>query len=347
MKYPLLLRRYIKNDKFKEWVDAYGKSNTIYFHEYGEENPDINIYYIKLDSSALGFFAYWKMAIIGINYAKFYNLYPVINWTKSCPYYESTLFGVESNPFEYYFEPISKLSIKSIEHSKSVVIADINKDQIGVFAKALAYDFSNQIEDYVKIHKEYFHIRTELASNMEAQIGALFCGKKVLGVHIRGVEWGTIKNHPIPVSIEKYYEWIDLSVKENSFERIFIATDSEETITKCRNRYGSMMVTFDDVLRTKIGSRTLMIYDESIQRKNNHYLMGYEVLRDVLALSKCAGLIAGFSNVALAARVFKESEKEKYEFLKIIEPNAICERGISVSKAVKQMKQGKFDRKEK
>lgn len=342
MKYPLLLRKYIYDSKFKDWVDSYGKPNILCFHEYGEENPDMHLYYMKFDKPALGFFAYWKMGIIGLNYAKAYGLHAVIDWTNVSPYYEPDLFGEESNPFDYYFEPISTISVKSVQNSKRVVISDVNRDKIGAFSKGLAYDFDNQIEDYVKINKEYFHIKGDIRNQIDMQIEELFRGKRTLGVHIRGVEWGTIIGHPIPIMLEQYFEWIDFAIKKYGFEQVFIASDSEEAVERCLDRYGKIIVTFEDTLRSRPGSKTLMLFDNSIERESNHFLMGYEVLRDMLALSKSDGLIAGFSNVSLAARVFKESEDCKYVFLNIMESGGVCKKGIGADDAVKKMKQGKF-----
>ena len=66
--------------------------------------------------------------------------------------------------------------------------------------------------------------------------------------------------------------------------------------------------------------------------------MGREVLRDMLALSKCQGLIAGYSNISLAAIVWKNADEErKYEYCQIMQ-NKINRTGVSVEEAVKKMK---------
>ena len=54
-----------------------------------------------------------------------------------------------------------------------------------------------------------------------------------------------------------------------------------DTIEATKERYKNEIVSYTDVLRSKAGSKTLAIFDSSISRKMNNYLMGYEVLRDM------------------------------------------------------------------
>jgi len=95
------------------------------------------------------------------------------------------------------------------------------------------------------------------------------------------------------------------------------------------------------VARAAKGSKTLAIFDNSIKRENNKFLLGYEVLRDMTALSLCDGLIATYSNISLAAEINKISREEKYEYKYIFNPE-VNKSGLSPNKAVEKMKQGKF-----
>lgn len=342
MRMPLLIYRYIFNSDFKDWVNSYG-SNSLLIHRYGNQNDDKTIYYIKCDNPSCGFFAYWKLGIVGLNYAEKHNLTPVIDWTSSSPYYEPNKFGEKSNPFLYYFNPISSIDATEILQSKYVLFADLARDAIGKFSKeAFFYDFNNPIEEYVRINKKYFSIRNDVFLQMKEQIDCLLQGKNVLGVHIRGVEWGNIKDHPIPASLQSFFSEIKNVISTYGYEKVFVATDSEETLNQCKNVIKEKLITFNDVQRSLVGSKTLMIFDKSIIRENNHYLMGLEVLRDMLMLSYCDALIASFSNVGLAARVFKESRGENYRVIKIIKPKGICSRGMTANKAIKKMKKGTF-----
>ena len=61
-----------------------------------------------------------------------------------------------------------------------------------------------------------------------------------------------------------------------------------------------------------------------------------------MTLSYCSGIIAGFSNISLAAEVTKIAiEGKDYEY-KYLFKNKLNQNGMSTKKAVKKMKEGKF-----
>ena len=167
---------------------------------------------------------------------------------------------------------------------------------------------------FAAVNEKYIHIRKDLYCQILEEIHLLVGEKKTIAVHVRGVEWGNVHGHPIPVSLEIYTKIIDEALKEHSFEQIFLATDSEDTVDFLKKRYGNKIVLYNDMMRAKKGSRILTIYDESISKENRGYLRGYEVLKDMLTISFCDGIIAGLSYVSFAAEVFKCERGERYEY---------------------------------
>lgn len=342
MKYPLLINKYIKDSKFRKWIQDYNKPDVLIFEHLGSKNKESNIYYMNFNNEAWGFFAYWKFAIQGLDYAEEYNLKPFIDWSTNSPYYDEELFGKDSNPFNYYFKQVSDLKISDVRKSANVVFSRDYVDVTKRFMNELSYNFDNQIDDYVRLNKKYIQIKEDLEITLGMEIKQKLTGKRTLGVHIRGVEWGNIAGHPVPISLKDYIKKINEAMQKFDFEQIFLASDSQEAIEICKKEYGRKLITYENVLRSEPGSKTLMLFDPSIHRKNHHYKLGLEVLRDMLTLSKCEGLIAGYSNVSLAARVFKETRDEKYSFFEIMSSQQLCKSGISSNKAVKKMKKGNF-----
>lgn len=342
MYYPLLIKRCIQDDGLKQWIQDYKSNYSLIFRKNGDKYPDINIYYMRFSDETMGFFAYWKYTIIELDYAEKFSLIPVVDWTQNSPYYEPNKFGINSNPFEYYFEPVSDISVADVQECSQVNYGRLSLDITDKFKKQLDYDYQNMVDDYVKYNRKYIKVKPEIKQQLEKEISELFCNQKVIGVHIRGVEWGNILGHPIPVSVDEYLETVKIYVEKEGYQKVFVATDSEEALQRAKKFFGSKIVYFDDVLRTAAGSKTLMLFDNSVNRVDNHFKMGYEVLRDMLALSYCDSLVAGFSNISLAARVFKESRNEKYLHFEILHSLKICTKGISSQKAVKMMKKGKY-----
>ena len=56
-----------------------------------------------------------------------------------------------------------------------------------------------------------------------------------------------------------------------------------------------------------------------LDRENTHYLDGLEALRDVYTLAECNGLIAGLSQISIAARIVRLAENGSFEYMKILD----------------------------
>lgn len=141
-------------------------------------------------------------------------------------------------------------------------------------------------------------------------------GGRVLGIHFRGTDFKRNYNgHPVNLTVEDYITEIDRIMEHKSYDTMFLATDDLEAIKKLINRYGQKLVYYSDVTRSE-GDETVMKSD--CVRENHHYLLGLEVLRDMLTLAECDGLVAGLSQVSMAARIQKKSYGKEYEELVII-----------------------------
>lgn len=330
----ILQYRLKKNPLFREWYNDYYECHNIFkFQELGNLNQDKLIYIIKITDPTWGFFAAWKRVCIGLLVAERYKFIPVVDWIDSLYYEPNGVNGI-FNPFEYYFEPVSDISLDEANTSYNVTF--YGKNSNGIADTSYGAD-KKMIDDFVRVSKKYIRIKYDLYNDLTEQIKSFFRNRKILGIHVRGVEWGNIKAHPIPVGLEDYADNADKAIEKYGFEKIFLATDSEDTIAFFQKRYGDNLVFYNDSLRSGSGKKVLAIYDDTIRREENHYWLGYEVLRDMLTLSFCDGIIAGISNVSLAAEVFKKTRDEAWDY-KYILKQELCKNGISVNKAIKLMK---------
>lgn len=334
-----LQHRISKDNNFEQWIKDYDECcSMVKFQEFGNKNKDKNIYLMKFDDSAMGFFAYWRFSIIGLAFAERYNMVPVIDWTDKGPYYEKNGVNGIKNPFEYYYYPVSEVSVEDVNESYNVSYYSRNSNGIS----NIKYGNEENLEvDYIYFNRKYMKLKEDVQLKIDEQVKKLLNNKKTLAVQVRGVEWGNIKGHPIPLSLEKYTEEIDKAIELYGFEQIFLATDSEDTIEYLDNKYKGKIVFYNDVARASKGSKTLAIFDPNIKRENNNYLMGFEVLRDMLTLSYCDGLIAGYSNISFAADISKKSRDEEYIY-KLIFKQELNKNGMDAGKAVKLMKENKY-----
>lgn len=323
----IFAKRFLLDKKFADSVKNYdNKFSVLEFNELGSLNKDKNVYIIRLDNPIYGFFACWKEGLIGLAFAERYGLTPVIDWSEKNPYYEKNGIEGKFNPFEYFYEPVSEVSVEDAYKSYNTVF--YGRRTRGCHLNAMHYDDQVDYDFYAQIAKKYYKVRPQIKEKIDAEIKNLIGDKKTLAVQIRGVEWGNVQGHPIPPSLENYVQRIDKAIEQCGFEQIFLATDAEETVEFISDKYLGKVVVYSDVARAPKGSKTLAIFDSSLKRENNNFLLGYEVLRDMLTLTSCQGFIASYSNISLAVKITKLSLEEKFEFVEVIDAK-ICKNGVS------------------
>ena len=254
---------------------------------------------------------------------------PVVAWSEDIPY---AVTGC-SNPFLLYFRPVSPISVESAVKSADVAFA--NKWDRAYGSTVNGYEFNqDEIVRLARIYKKYMKLQPDLQERIDSEVRGLLKKSpgKVLGVHVRGVDWRKTKvyEHPIAFTEEDYLQAAKDMMKELEYEKIFLATDSEETIRKFQAEFGDRLITTQAV-RAPAGSNALAIFDE----RNDGYQMGFEVLRDAYALAACDALLCGLSNVSYGAQIIKSSLGCLYEKVKTLD-NGTAKTGPSFRAAEKK-----------
>ena len=254
---------------------------------------------------------------------------PVVAWSEDIPY---AVMGC-SNPFLLYFQPVSPISVESAVKSADVAFA--NKWDRAYGSTADSYEFSqDEINRLARIYKKYMRLQPDLQERIDSEVRELLeaTSGKVLGVHVRGVDWRQKKiyNHPIAITEEDYLQVARELMKELGYEKIFLATDGNGTIEKFRAEFGDCLITAQAV-RAPADSGALAIFDE----KNDGYQMGYEVLRDAYALATCDSLLCGLSYVSYGARIIRQAQCLPYEKVVVLNKGK-AENGQSVQAAEKK-----------
>jgi len=152
---------------------------------------------------------------------------------------------------------------------------------------------------------------------MTQQLSEVLKGKKTLGVHVRGTDFRrNYKGHPVKIGTEEFVEAVAGLLAQADYDNIFLATDDTEAIRMFHERFGEKVSYYQDVMRSS-GNETVM--KSRSDRKQHHYLLGREVLRDAWTLGLCSGLVAGLSQVSLNARILKKAAGTEYENLIILD----------------------------
>ncbi len=302
------------DDPDYDYIDITHNGNT----DYGKI-----IYVIKENSNSEGFCATLRFIIGFLMFAKEHGFEPVIRLTKDFIYYDEEKSKEISNPWEYYFT----FANREYDESKALHVCYsqyYHMMTLKQYDKLSAYEVENYSdEDLFKacspVIKEYMGLRPEIVNEATEFLGRAKDGDgMIIGVHFRGTDYKKGYNkHPVFVGVEQTIEEIKKAIETQKVRAVFVATDDSTACDEIRKSIGDVEVLqYTDVYRSE--GNVSVAFSKS-DRKYHHYLLGYEILRDMYTLSLCDGLIAGKSSVSYLSNLYKRSRDEKYAYMHIID----------------------------
>ena len=245
-------------------------------------------YYVIWRSGG-GFFSIISTVLSHLQIADLYGKKPIVDFKNYPSTYKEfhPIFGSE-NVWEYYFEPIGNTKNISEYLTPEYHVTD------GSHPRSSPMSISSHSE-FVITWNKYIHLKQNVKDLIKHDESELEISKSTLGVHFRGMEMRTATGHPYPPSFKQVFFEIDTLLSNNVYNQIFLVTEGQRYLNRFRLRYGKKLI-FTDSYRTRFRN------SHSVYPRENHkYLLGLEILRDAILLSKCGGIISGSSNLSEAA----------------------------------------------
>lgn len=308
--------------RWKEFILPDSSAMNLSIYQRGELNPDKVVYEIPLDSETFGMCSQLVVLLNRINYAETLGMVPCVNWYKSNLYQEKEPVNGTTNVFEYYFKPINGITAEIAEKSRFVVYDDRNKgygfDLLYVPLAENVYQWKeSDIDRYAELARKYLHLRRGVERRIRSSIAKMMQGKRVLGVHGRGGDMRlAFYNHPISITGDEYAAAAQKAMKKIKADYVFLATDDKEILSVFKAKFGNKLLFYDDVVRSDGRLHNGLM---EVERPLHHYLLGYEILRDVYTLASCDGLITGLTMINCVTRFLKRADGKRFEYMKIID----------------------------
>lgn len=295
-------------------------------------------------SRKVGFFALFFQVLGHIYRAEQEQIVPVVFFGSNCLYWSDNGYnGIQDNTWEYYFEPVSKLTIEDVfdeplERLKYASIYEYSKANIthnppeqyagnlkGSILVPAHITVTNCWPDFdpgqQEIHEDrrgifhdlinrYIRIHPTITNKIETFYQHHFANTKVIGIHMRGTErsqevTGWYKKPHLDENV--YMREIDRLLREFPDAKIFLATDTKNTVEKFRARYKDRLLTYD-AQRADDGNSPHLQFGGAE--------LGEQVLIESVLLSKTCFLVHGISNVAFAALCFSPNLPHLNVYLK-------------------------------
>ena len=301
------------------------------FRKLGDENPDKNIYYIVMGDRGDGFFAEYGRLLMYLYVADRYGFTSVVRFTDEFRYSEKCQVNGYDNPFQYYFEEPCNIDPQLAEKSRNVIFSEfIHTEDAEISAERDGlYGYSDHYIDIMGgIQRKYIRLNPIVQRYIDENVEGILGSEKdrIIGVHYRGTDYKRgLDGHPVYTAAKEQIGKIRELLGKGNYDKIFLATDDNDALNEFKQEFGDRLIFYDDVFR---GSGDTSVAFSKDKRELHHYKLGLEVLRDMETLSQCGALIAGPSQVSLAARITKAAGNEKYRDLIIID-NGIVVNGAS------------------
>jgi len=186
------------------------------------------------------------------------------------------------NVWDYYFRPVSNLTLEKIYNEEGVIITKRNKILLDKVQTDINPILSDNICD--KIEVEYENIKH----------------KKVLGVICRGTDYVSMQphNHAVPLDEYELIEIIEERIKNLNFTGIYLSTEDEGAYKTLKNHFGSTIYAIDQKRFGKELTFNKTIIDKNVTDQFGKLIQGERYLIATFLLLRCDATLLSPSSAA-------------------------------------------------
>lgn len=250
-----------------------------------------------------GFFAAFLSTLNNARWCVKKNIIPVMAWGRNSMFYQEGGYNGSTEPWEYYFEPISEIAVTDAQNIPGVRRwgGYNNPDNEGpgsTWCHSSDYwihldqshrrEFKSFITNYVRI-KECILVKVENFYKKYMQ------NKNIIGIHLRGTDK---KIEAIPVSIESICQAANDFASKLPNCQFFIATDEQSLLDKATELLNGPVISYDSY-RSINGSPVHFSSGENYSKGK----IGEECLIEAILLSRCSKFVHTRSNMSSAVLI--------------------------------------------
>jgi hypothetical protein len=299
-------------------------------------HADKNFLVITSKGYPVGFFSTFVQVLTNIFICERADLIPIVLLRNNWLFWEDDGWHGASNPWEYYFKPVSEYSIEDVtdipsaqlECCRLLELSNMETEVLDAercapdkdgslvlpdnvkFTDLYRYDidgYPRKISDALQVHlrdivKRRIVIRDYIIEKVERFVTEHF-GSKTIGLHMRGEEHGDeyasfLRMKMLPLHF--YFREVDKYLAAHPDAKIFVATDTKSYLRRAKERYGNRVVHYDS---------TLSDNGQAPHKQFGGAKVGEDVLIDCLLLSMCDFMVHGLSHVTAVAHLFNPDLK--------------------------------------
>ena len=295
-------KKYFDKIYLTEEADTISKKNKTIKGNKVNINLKVNsnkrkIFYIIQRSPGAGMFSNLIFVLNHLKICEAHGFVPIIDM-KNYPtiYNEKNKIFKSSNSWDYYFEPVSKSSLKdAYRNGKIITCSSFNYKNFELC--------SNNIK---KIYKKYIKIKKIYSTEAHKFVNKFIKLNKVLAVHYRGTSYKTSAGHPYPPTSNQMKNIIDYLFKKEKYNKIFLCTEDLYMFKKLKKIYKDKLIYKESYRSYK--DDAFKIYP----RKNHRFKLGKEIIVEALIISQCDGFLSTETNISNFINIIMKNNKPKF-----------------------------------
>lgn len=309
---------------------VYNSQNVMYSlmwkkqqRHFGSKNADKKLVVLdySCDNEGLGSIA--KCAFAHFMWLTGGGYVPVMNLSK---YPNQYLAAEGENMWEYFFEPVSPVSVDEAYQSQNVIVASENDISwcdfhINPYQRAYMKSFADRDEfrRTIRINQE---TKQYIQGKMPKEIRK---GERVLGVIARGTDFrnaAAVKTNKSwrenVVEIDRLIEVCRHYKEKYHYDYVYVATEDQEFFDKFKRCFGESLLSISQKRVTYDYEKGNFKSVRELLAAENGKLMGRDYLSGVWSLTECTGLLYNVECGAVRlAWLWKQGD---YELFQCIDP---------------------------
>jgi hypothetical protein len=238
------------------------------------------------------------------------DVIPVVCWDKASYYYVKEGYNGSTEPWEYYFEPVSDISVEEAKKRSDAFFnyrfEDPDRGHIPRTGCHNAYYRRHLNKKYRKVLNQviqkYIRVKPTILEQVDRFYEQNMAGKITIGIHLRGTDKVQEAAQVTPEMICAKAHEIAQGIPGCQF---FVATDETRLLEEMKKLLKGPVLSFD--CHRSSNGKPLHIGGN----KDTKAQVGEEVLIEALLLSRCNKLVHTRSNVSSAV-LFMNADLENF-----------------------------------
>ncbi len=262
-----------------------------------------------------GFFSCFFAVLNHLSWCEKNNVRLIVNWGKNSHYYQDGGYNGSTEPWEYYFYPVSGITCHEALrlHKRSRAWRHKNRapDKSAIpqtlctyrgYKKTLEKPYRRYIHSIIK---KYIKIKPQISQKIDVFYDQKIRNRPTVGIHLRGTDK---QIEVTPVSAKTICDAANELAASLIDPQFFIATDDARLLEQAKSLLNGPVVTYDS-FRSTDGNPIHMGKND-----HNRVSLGEEVLIETLLLSRCDKFVHTRSNVSSAALFFNPELENRLVF---------------------------------